>query len=187
MIFIVGLVLLGLIAWICLSVAGSIGKKVEKRRAEVISKYELDELYIDDAGRLIGFRFDDQSVVYGTHDWGVRLPLSAITSVEVRRNGVQITRANRGSQLAGAAIGGLLFGVPGAMVGGLSGSSTTSDKLRSVGLAFTFDHLKHPAHEVTFGVWPGQPQSEHSLLASLPMRNLERCHARVVNALNPTK
>lgn len=71
-----------------------------------------------------------------------------ILSVEVFEDGETLTRTVRSSQAAGAIIGGLALGGVGAIIGGLSGSSRSSQKVKRVELRVVVNDLKHPTHTV---------------------------------------
>ena len=75
------------------------------------------------------------------------VPANGIYKCEVLQDGVQIARANRGSQLLGIAVGGALLGKAGAMIGGLSGSSTISENFHRVVLRLVVEHFDRPVHE----------------------------------------
>jgi len=69
---------------------------------------------------------------------------SDIISSEVSDSGVSITKTQRGSQLGSAIAGGVLFGGAGAVVGGLSGATATTEKADDVRLTITVDDITHP-------------------------------------------
>ena len=75
------------------------------------------------------------------------IPANGFYKCELLQDGVQIARANRGSQLLGIAVGGALLGKAGAMIGGLSGSSTISENFHRVVLRLVVDHFDRPVHE----------------------------------------
>lgn len=77
-----------------------------------------------------------------------RFDFSEIVGAEVVRNGQTVIKTNRGSQLAGAAVGGLLFGAAGAIVGGLSGSERVQEKIRKLSLKLYTRDLHRPIREV---------------------------------------
>ena len=60
-------------------------------------------------------------------DYESSYKFAQIAQVELISNEAVITSTNRGSQLLGAAVGGVAFGGLGAVVGGLSGSSRSSE------------------------------------------------------------
>lgn len=174
---------LALVAGGCFWLASQIEGQRRKVHDRVSAAEAPDELFTATGGNFIGYRFADQIVIYGTLAWTKSLPMTAISGVEVQRNGVTITKTNRGSQLAGAAIGGLAFGGLGAVVGGLSGSSTSTERLKSIALLFQFDDAEHPTHEVCFGAWPGNGELEHGLMAAKDIKQLERYRAHALNAI----
>lgn len=73
-----------------------------------------------------------------------------IISSEVSVSGVSITKTQRGSQLGSAIAGGVLFGGAGAVVGGLSGATVTTEKTDDVRLTITVDDTTHPVFTMRF-------------------------------------
>ncbi|WP_265562497.1 hypothetical protein [Sphingomicrobium arenosum] len=73
-----------------------------------------------------------------------------LVAVEVEQNGSTLTKTNRGSQAAGAAIGGALLGPAGLIVGGLSGSSRQVEKVSSLALKIYTNDLMKPVYTVSF-------------------------------------
>lgn len=77
------------------------------------------------------------------------VPFSSLIEVAVFQDGQSVTHFSRGSQAAGALVGGALFGAAGLVVGGLSGKRTTSGKIRSVALQLTLESLDRPFFSVS--------------------------------------
>ena len=75
---------------------------------------------------------------------------SEIVAVEVLRNGDAITTTDRGSQVAGAAVGALLLGPIGLLVGGLSGRRKQTQKVSSLVLRIVTSDMKAPVVDVPF-------------------------------------
>ena len=73
-----------------------------------------------------------------------------LISVELFEDSVSLVHTNRGSQVGGVIVGGLLAGGVGAVVGGLSGSRRSSEKVRKLVLKIITDDFNDPNHEVTF-------------------------------------
>ena len=69
---------------------------------------------------------------------------------EISEDGITITKTNRTSQIGGALMGGLAIGGLGAMVGGLSGKTQTSSRVRNVELRLTVNDVTNPIHDVVF-------------------------------------
>ena len=102
--------------------------------------------------RKSGLGLSDESgelALVGGHWEGVAVfTAREIISCEVFIDGQSDSRTNRGSQLGGAVVGGLLLGGAGAIIGGLSGSKRTTKKISSVELRITVDDSNNPLHDV---------------------------------------
>lgn len=73
-----------------------------------------------------------------------------ILKSEILTDGVSVSSTNRGSQLGGALLGGLLAGGVGAMIGGLSGSSTIEEKVKKIELNVIVNDTANPIHKIAF-------------------------------------
>jgi hypothetical protein len=73
-----------------------------------------------------------------------------LVSVSLFEDGEVITTTNRGSQLGGAILGGALLGGAGAVIGGLSGTTTSKNKVTRVELRIVIDDAKRPMHDIVF-------------------------------------
>jgi hypothetical protein len=69
---------------------------------------------------------------------------------EIFEDGSTITKTVRTSQVGGALVGGLLFGGVGAVIGGLSGKTETTGKIKKIDLRLTVNDTKNPIHDVAF-------------------------------------
>ncbi len=76
------------------------------------------------------------------------IPFVDLVSVEISEDGTTVTKSNRGSQLAGAAIGAVAFGGIGAIVGGLSGSSTSTQKVSKITINLITKDTSFPLVEI---------------------------------------
>src|SRR5208282_3927446 len=76
-------------------------------------------------------------------------PIEAVASVLLLRDDVIITSTNRGSQLAGAAVGGLMAGPVGVM-GGLSGSTRGISNIKKIAIKVIVDDHDLPVHVIEF-------------------------------------
>lgn len=72
------------------------------------------------------------------------LPYSQITESELIENGMTVTKSSRSSQLGGALIGGVLAGSAGAVIGGLSGSKTSTETVKDIEIKIISDNLHSP-------------------------------------------
>src|SRR6202167_4048798 len=73
-----------------------------------------------------------------------------LNAIAIQEDGDSITSTSRTSQVGGAVVGGLLLGGAGALVGGLTGKTTTKGRANRLGLQITIRDLKAPLHEVNF-------------------------------------
>ncbi|WP_370091002.1 hypothetical protein [Bradyrhizobium yuanmingense] len=73
-----------------------------------------------------------------------------IIAVEACKNGTSFSKTNRGSQIVTAAIGHLLFGTKGFVVGGTTGSSTTSERVTALSIKIYLTDLAQPVREIGF-------------------------------------
>ncbi len=73
-----------------------------------------------------------------------------VLSSEIFVDGETVTKTARGSQLGGATIGGLALGGVGAIIGGLSGKTRSSEKVKRVDLRVTVNDTKSPLHDINF-------------------------------------
>ena len=73
-----------------------------------------------------------------------------IFSAELFEDGTSITKTVRSSQVGGAVVGGLLLGGVGAIIGGLSGKTETSGKIKRIDLRLIVNDTKLPLHDVAF-------------------------------------
>ena len=121
------------------------------RRNQVSAKHPMDELYVSTVGQVaVGINFADGKIVLGRPGADKVYNFDQIAAVEVVENGATVSQTNRGSQLAGAAIGGLVFGGLGALIGGTSGSTTTRQNVSSILLKVTVDDRYEPVHNIYF-------------------------------------
>jgi hypothetical protein len=73
-----------------------------------------------------------------------------IIEVRIKRNSQTLTQTSRGSQLAGATVGGLAFGGIGMLLGGLSASSKSSNLTKKLSLELIINDLDYPIFEVVY-------------------------------------
>lgn len=84
------------------------------------------------------------------------IPFSAVISSSVEEDGGTISSTSRGGQIAGAAVGGVLLGGVGAVVGALTASRTQKRRINSVALKIVVDDLAKPVHSLTLQNTPGE-------------------------------
>ena len=84
----------------------------------------------------------------GAHIRPTMISYRDVLSSEIIEDGESVTKTSRGSQIGGALIGGLALGGVGAIIGGLSGSSKSFDKISKIALLITINDVKNPVHYV---------------------------------------
>ena len=73
-----------------------------------------------------------------------------LIAVEVIKDDMSVTKTNRGSQIASAAVGGILLGSAGLLLGGLSGSKRHESKISKLSLRLYTSDLAFPVQEIHF-------------------------------------
>ena len=73
---------------------------------------------------------------------------SKLLGSEVIQDGKTVTTTSRGSQVIGAAAGGLVLGGVGAIIGGLSGKTESFDQLTGVHLRLLLENNEYPLHQI---------------------------------------
>jgi hypothetical protein len=73
-----------------------------------------------------------------------------IIDVQIVRNSEVIYKTNRGNQIAGAALGTLLLGPVGLLLGGVTGSKRSEEKVQQLSLRLSVRDLSRPTIDVPF-------------------------------------
>ncbi|MCM1567810.1 MAG: hypothetical protein NC238_18025 [Dehalobacter sp.] len=73
-----------------------------------------------------------------------------IISSEILEDSKTITKSQRGSQIGGAVVGGLLLGGVGAVIGGLSGKKQAETKVKKIDLQIIINDIANPMHNIIF-------------------------------------
>lgn len=102
---------------------------------------------IDEEKNKIAFLYKEEK--FNLFDY-YEVDFDKIVEVEVNQDGETVTSASKGSVLGGAAIGGILAGGVGAIIGGLSGSKTSNDKIKTITMRIVVEDLKMPIHKLHF-------------------------------------
>lgn len=93
-----------------------------------------------------------------------------LIAVELVRDGASVTKTQRGSQMTGAAVGSLLLGPAGLIVGGLSGAKRQVSKIEKLSIKLYANDLITPVQELFFLDFPGtgaDPQQIQPILRDL--------------------
>lgn len=107
-----------------------------------------------------------------------RYSFKDLVSAEVVKDGAVVTKADRGSQAAGALVGAAVMGGAGAVIGGLSAKTTSSKDVSRVSVRLTLDDAKHPLHSLTFYKKdPAARPEEAERALEEALEKAERCYA----------
>lgn len=80
----------------------------------------------------------------------IQVPFSKILESEVIVDGATVTKTSRTSQALGVLAGGALFGGVGAVVGGLSANTKSTQKIKNITLRLIADNVLCPIHDIGF-------------------------------------
>lgn len=122
----------------------SLRRKEGFRRSQyLLSQDARTGIALDDTGKKVCLvKFIDNNVsmrVIGT---------DKLLSSRIIENGSTITRTSRSSQAGGALVGGLAIGGIGVLVGGLSGKTNSTRRIKKVDLQVTISDTRRPIHTV---------------------------------------
>ena len=156
--WIVGLV----VAFVAIVALGVVGANRQERRAKDIEDRirELKDFAATDifvstenfAGIAIDVR--RRRLLLADETAGLRqFEASQVISCEILQDEVQLAFVNRGSQLARAAVGGILLGGAGAAIGALTASKRGVDNVRKVILRLVTDDFNRPIHDMVLLDW----------------------------------
>lgn len=165
---------IGFVFLMAISVANGINANKEKVATEekLASEKKLDEVFVfkhpatlstptpymlrrgvtlnADTKYMIGVNWENERLLFGGVTGPFEIDFDCLAEIEFIQNDQSVTKTNRGSQLAGAAIGAVALGGVGAIIGGLSGSSRTKSKVKSIDIRIGTDHAKVLGFKVSF-------------------------------------
>lgn len=139
------------------------GATISVAKATLIERYGDGDYHLTMPGpQCLGLAWHREEVVVGKASAPTRIPFSALREVTIEIDGVNVTttrattKTNRGSQLAGGLIGGVVLGPLGLLAGGLSGNTTATGKaietkkLKSMKMVIRVADRITPLHEFVF-------------------------------------
>lgn len=127
-------------------------KKLTKQNFNQIDAFLPSHIFCSDCSKT-GIAIDSQQHKIAFSDKIGEISLyhfKQLISVEIIINEQSIHKSNRGSQIVGGAIGGLLLGGAGLLLGGLTGSKRTEDKISKIAICIGVLDIDTPSHEVIF-------------------------------------
>ncbi|MBD3822851.1 MAG: hypothetical protein IE914_11435 [Thiotrichales bacterium] len=133
-----------------------------KLRTELVAEFPEAKIHVSDSDDsflvvdfstervVVGLRKVRGTILAQEQPYRTEMSFSGIIKAEILKDGTLVASTNRGSQALGAAIGAVAFGGAGAIIGALSGSSTSSSGVKRLSIQVTLDDTSKPVHEVTF-------------------------------------
>ncbi|MBT3070949.1 hypothetical protein KKP04_08720 [Rhodomicrobium sp. Az07] len=119
-----------------------------------------------DGSTVLGFDITtEQFIIAG---WNRPLQLfrfADLVDVAIEKDGTLIQKTNRGSQVFGATAGALLLGPVGLVMGGVTGSKRSEERIRKLSLKIYVNDLGQPLHEIVFFSHPSGVDPNSFLLA----------------------
>lgn len=100
------------------------------------------KIYLDDSG--------SPNVDSGYSYYTTMIDYKNIVSVEIIEDNTTISKTNRKSQLIGAGVGGVLAGGAGAIIGGLSGKSSSTNEVQNVTLRLIVNSFNKSVYDIPF-------------------------------------
>jgi hypothetical protein len=135
--FLVWVVLFILLILVVLSIVASIGKSQNRsmtgqalREFSPGSEAAVSEHGLDG----IAFNASSRTIMLVKHGAPRTIDYADVLSAQLLRDGTVVQRTNRGSQIAGAAIGAALLGPVGLLAGAVTGSKSLNEKISSLTL-----------------------------------------------------
>lgn len=136
-----------------------------------MSSYDETAVAIDDTQHRLLIRYRGENRIFEPNQ---------IIAVEVLEDNVSLAHTNRGSQLGGIAVGGILLGGVGAIIGGLSGSQRIQERVRSVQLRITTSEFNTPVFDILLLDCPDNRYLEKSNKAyKIVLETARTWHARI--------
>ena len=152
-----------------------------------VSVYDSSYVAVDfSADRLmVGLKRERGRFVNPERPYARAYDFNQIAEVALVKDGTTVTSTNRGSQAVGAAVGAVAFGGIGAIIGGLSGSSTGQDRVRRITLRIKVDDPQHPVHDITMFYWGANKKGvkTDSALVKPVLKKAEEFGTHVSNAI----
>jgi hypothetical protein len=124
-----------------------------------------------------------RQIAVGTTEQYVAVSWDSISRVEVENNGTALTTANRGSQLLGGVVGNVLLGPMGLLIGSMTGSKSTRQRVNELALKLVINHPTNPVHRVLFFRKGGKGEKPSARVLQAPAERLDHFHALLINAM----
>lgn len=122
---------------------------------ETVDDFNATQKYLGNDGKT-GIAIDTERnkacliTSIGSNAYPIVISYRDIISSEIFEDGSTVTSTSRSSQIGGALIGGIALGGVGALIGGLSGKTKSTQKPKRIDLRITVDRTEYPVHDVNF-------------------------------------
>lgn len=180
--WLIALLVVGGIIWF-FTAALATGNAIQAQRDAFLATHEGWDVYISAFSKnMIAIDQNSRRLALGSPDDPREFNWGQLASVEIERNGETLTQTNRGSQAMGAAIGGLLLGPAGLLLGGLTGSKRSAEKVKQLSLKVIVEDQAQPVHRVVFLDAPSGIKPDSEMLKPI-VEAMEKHHALLSNAI----
>lgn len=177
------IVVIGLIIW-----AVSVSQKAKAAKVALWDSFTAahagwDVFVPSSIDQVLAVDHNSRRVAVGSLAKPVEVAWSNLSGCEIERNGETVTTTNRGSQAMGAAVGAILLGPAGLLLGGLTGSKRNVQKVKELSLKVTIDDRVAPVHRIIFVKLPGDGVRPDAGILKPHIERLEHFHALLENAM----
>ena len=122
-----------------------------KKAFRKIKGFSPTHEFVSPFGTGIAVDTDSQRIAFWGKNWAIfDCDFKDILSTETVINGESVNKTNRGDQIIRGAVGGLLLGPAGLLIGALTGSKRTEEKISKISIRVNVNDIDNPMHEVVF-------------------------------------
>ncbi len=133
-----------------------------QRKLKIEGDFKPNYYYFDGLRIYLGFQNDEKKLKIYYNDsrfadmttdfehYTTIIDYKNIISVEIIEDNMTISKTNRKSQLIGAGVGGVLAGGAGAIIGGLSGKSSSTNEVQNVTLRLIVNSFNKSVYDIPF-------------------------------------
>lgn len=107
-------------------------------------------VYFENRGKILGIDENSNRIAIGDINCINVYKFNDLLHVEVQQDEETITRTSRSSQLGGMAVGGVLAGGLGLVIGAVTANKNSSTKVKKMTINLRFDSLKTPLETMVF-------------------------------------
>jgi hypothetical protein len=179
-----------LITFLCLPaiIFTSIYFSNRKKKKELIDHFKISDVnwsvnFSYNGKSLLAINSVAQKLAVGDFENYHTIDFKDLVSVEIEKNGEALVNTSRSSQAAGAAVGAVLLGPIGLLIGGLSGSKRSAQMINSLGIKITAMNNDAPVHRFLFFKISGSGVKLDGPIIAPHIKKIENLHAIIFNAI----